>query len=817
MIILKPKRKKIDIYISKSNEIYYEGSFTLIKSYKLLIDNISIQKYHKKVSINDKKLLEILKKDKVILTDENDTLIRFLDEENISYTIQHVCDSCLQYKVTTLLLTSEEYTLYRKTYCKYCASEYLEDVIENNEYTNFTESRVDLLLNKYHDLTKILDIIENNYDLLSNPDLTLVDVLPATEEEYEKIHVNSLDIPYKLKQVLNKKFDYLLPVQVKAVKSGLLDDENLLVVSSTASGKTLIGELAGITKCLEEKKMIYLTPLVALANQKYRDFKRDYEQLGLKVVIKVGRNRVKTDEELNIVEESVSDADIIVATYEGLDYILRSGKYNVLNELGVVVIDEIHMLDDEERGHRLNGLVHRLLSLFKDAQLIALSATIQNAHEVAETFNMSLVSYDKRPVKIERHIVPLYLKEKMNFIKTLCLKEFNNVSSKNYHGQTIIFTDSRRNTEIISKFLDKNGVSAASYHAGLTYNRKLEIEESFIKQELSAIVTTSALSNGIDFPASQVIFDSLRMGFEWLTPNELHQMLGRAGRPSYHDTGKVYLLPVMDRYSANEYYIAQKLINSSVQDVNVLYNANDVYEQVLADICAMGRTDLNSLRKVYDELELPVTFKEAVNELNDINLIKVESDNTAIPTEYGFAVSKSFISINIAEFVKNHLLSDILEVSLNIEQIKNVYLSDSLLKSFNKAGLYPNIRLFSGENRYAICKGKILDVLDKKTRNFIINMHNDFFICDCWDSPRCNCLEKNISEHIINRRLQGWSPSEISKEFKKEYSLVIYPGDVYSFLDQTIRFLDVIKRIARVYKVDSTIDDCVRTIKKLEG
>ena len=167
MIILKPRRKKIDIYISKSNEIIYEGSFTLIKSYKLLIDNISIQKYHKKVSINDKELLEILKKDKVILTDENDTLIRFLNEENISYTIQHICDSCLQKRFTTVLSTSEEYILYRKTYCKYCASTYLEDVIENNAYTDITTSRVDLLLNKYHDLTKILDIIENNYDLLT--------------------------------------------------------------------------------------------------------------------------------------------------------------------------------------------------------------------------------------------------------------------------------------------------------------------------------------------------------------------------------------------------------------------------------------------------------------------------------------------------------------------------------------------------------------------------------------------------------------------------------------------------------------------------
>lgn len=85
-----------------------------------------------------------------------------------------------------------------------------------------------------------------------------------------------------------------------------MKDKSLLVVSATASGKTLVGELAGIPKALNGKKFIFLTPLVALANQKYRDFKKKYEPLGLKVSIKVGMNRVKAKEEIKFPESNLT-------------------------------------------------------------------------------------------------------------------------------------------------------------------------------------------------------------------------------------------------------------------------------------------------------------------------------------------------------------------------------------------------------------------------------------------------------------------------------------------------------------------------------
>ena len=90
---------------------------------------------------------------------------------------------------------------------------------------------------------------------------------------------------------------------------------------------------------------------------------------------------MKAKGELTIANKSVKNADIIVATYEGLDFILRSGNYNELKNIGTVVIDEIHMLDEQERGPRLNGLVQRLMTIFPKAQLIGLSATVKNSKQ----------------------------------------------------------------------------------------------------------------------------------------------------------------------------------------------------------------------------------------------------------------------------------------------------------------------------------------------------------------------------------------------------------------------------------------------------
>ena len=87
--------------------------------------------------------------------------------------------------------------------------------------------------------------------------------------------------------------------------------------------------------------------------------------------------------------------------------------------------------------------------------------------------------------------------------------------------------------------------------------------------------------------------------------------------------------------------------------------------------------------------------------------------------------------------------------------------------------------------------------------------------CDCFIAY-CNCLEKNISRHIINRRIQGWSPNEISREFFREYEITVYSGDIYSYLDQVVMRLEAIKRISHSLDIKSTAKKCEKLIYEIE-
>jgi len=111
-----------------------------------------------------------------------------------------------------------------------------------------------------------------------------------------------------------------------------------VVASPTASGKTLIGEVAVIDAVRRGKKGIYLVPLRSLGNEKFEDFTR-YK--GIKVVLKTGDYDTK--------EEGLKDYQIIVATYEKWDSILRH-RPNWLEQVGCVVADEGHMMTDGSRG-----------------------------------------------------------------------------------------------------------------------------------------------------------------------------------------------------------------------------------------------------------------------------------------------------------------------------------------------------------------------------------------------------------------------------------------------------------------------------------
>jgi len=189
----------------------------------------------------------------------------------------------------------------------------------------------------------------------------------------------------------------LNPAQVKALNSGLLDGKNLLVCTPTGSGKTAIATFA-ITKNLsgnKGSKAIYLVPLKALANEKYRDYKDLFKDTDFEVIVNTG--------DLDSSAEWLAKYDLLILTVEKMDSMLRH-HVSWINEVSTIIVDEIHLLNDPGRGPTLEILITILRQLLKKVQIIGLSATIGNPQELAEWLDAGLVEDNWRPVKLHKGV-----------------------------------------------------------------------------------------------------------------------------------------------------------------------------------------------------------------------------------------------------------------------------------------------------------------------------------------------------------------------------------------------------------------------------
>jgi helicase len=677
--------------------------------------------------------------------------------------------------------------------CFPCAKRELKkEVSFNGRMTGKGLDRLESLLLKTGDLGRVLALL-NPSNL--PPELTIYDNVPAADNRVKAVRVNDLKIDERLKKVFLEKMETLLPVQSKSVSAGLTEGKSQLIVSATATGKTLIGEIAGINNCLNGKgKILFLVPLVALANQKYEQFKKRYSALGLKTSIRIGTSRIA----LNTIKLNTSlDADIIVGTYEGLDYVLRMGQWKSLKKIGTVVIDEVHMIEDEDRGHRLDGLIARLKSLSPDAQFIFLSATIGNPGEVSKHLETSLVEYEHRPVPLERHLIFARAHEKNRLIEEYAQKEYSKLSSKGYRGQTIVFTNSRKKCHHISQSLK---IQSAPYHAGLTYPQRKKVEDMFAKGELKVVVTTAALAAGVDFPASQVIFESLAMGNDWLSVGEFQQMQGRAGRPDFHDRGQIVVLadPEMTMSGGQtEEEIAFKLLGGSIEHINVLYDEPEQIEECLANTSMTS--DENVLKKINDMTFGVTSDTHALVEKCLQQGLLAREGGRIKATPLGRAIVTHFLSIKDAFLIRDRIMKKAqpLDIAVELESFDSVYFRgiDRLSKMI---GVNVPSRVFSPSSLDIVFSADSIAKMDHGTREQFMDFVKDFLDCTCPDTPFCGCPERKFSKKIIEYRLQGKDPRNIARAISADYDLGAFDGDILGYLDRFIRNLDAIYEIAKI-------------------
>lgn len=402
------------------------------------------------------------------------------------------------------------------------------------------------------------------------------------------MRIEELPIPESVKEVIIKSgITELYPPQEEAVKAGALEGKNLILASPTASGKTLIAELCALKHVLEEdEKVLYLTPLRALASEKYREF-RKYATIRKKSGrrISVGISTGDYDRSDPWLERS----DIIVTTNEKADSLLRH-RARWINEISLVVADEVHLLNDADRGPTLEVVLARLMQVNPDAQLLALSATVRNAEEAAEWLKATSITTEWRPVVLKEGVL---LHDEAQFKDGGAFKieksTKNSVINLAMHmvrsgGQALIFAGTRKNSvgvarraassvgSILSKPLIRSLMRVAEeiltsgertriseslaelvkhgtafHHAGLGGTHRRIIEDAFRDGKIKVLAATPTLAFGVNLPARMVVIHDYRRyepgyGYYPITVLEYKQMAGRAGRPRYDKIGEALLI-----------------------------------------------------------------------------------------------------------------------------------------------------------------------------------------------------------------------------------------------------------------------------------
>jgi helicase len=732
------------------------------------------------------------------------------------------CQSCLDSSKFTILNENLQIKSFKnQNLCSECAYDIVLNRVKlsgliSQEKTNTKLKNFFMhLILKFKDITKVLSVFQADFDPVINREITLYDIekKPPIGKEYLNQNFINLDIPQNFKNVLkNLNLDLLLPIQAISIKNGLLSDySNQLVIAPTSGGKTLVGELAGIAKVLKNptSKMLYLVPIVALANLRTEEFKEKYKSLNLKVVKRIGESLFDRREEYN--QTDLLNADIVIATYEAIDHILRSGNKTDLGNIDTIIIDEVQTLIDSERGYLLDGFITRLKFLYKEAQFLFLSATLGEPKLLADKLNCKLIMYNNRPVPIERHLLLCFNEmQKYKHISKLAKSAYSKKSNYGFRGQTIVFSNTRKKCENIASYLQNRGINIAAYHSGLANEERKEIEEKFRSQKIAGVVATAALAAGVDLPASQVIFESLAMGIKWLTVAEFEQMLGRAGRLKKHERGYAYLLietgqKYFPKMKETEEEIAIKLLNGKIKD----FELPPVQSKFLTELIAFISMFNNGIERteIYEYYNLLINNDYDVNKLlkklNKLKLIRIKENQNIKSTRLGRAVAKSFLTteqcLEILEELKNKEKS-IIEIALDLKPIKNVYLSKGIVADLakNVNMRYLSNNLFSGSilslmSAQHVRKRK---TFSREFIDFISKWLNDIFNCNCKDSPYCDCGKLNLEKMILNSRVKHqMTIEEICIIFEEDYKIKIFKGDVIDYLENLIYSLESIKNI----------------------
>jgi superfamily II RNA helicase len=435
------------------------------------------------------------------------------------------------------------------------------------------------------------------------------------------------------------------PFQIAAVEA-IDRGESIIVAAPTGCGKTLIAEYAVEESVKKGKRAVYTAPIKALSNQKFRDFRKRFgdEAVGIQT----------GDVTIN------QDAQLLIMTTEIFRNLIleNSGR---LNDIYYVIFDEIHYLDDPERG---TVWEESIILAPPGIRFMCLSATVPNIHELARwmgavrntTFNV--IEETHRPVPLKhffyhpkfgfisikgisrkfknspearkrfmrrkpssRKIIQLVVRENQLPVLYFCFNRRACERNAEQHMQHLdLLTEDERMQvrKLVDELVYQYGIEGydrlnflrqlwesgcAYHHAGILPAAKEIVERLFTLGLIKLLFCTETFAIGVNMPARSVIFDELEkfdgVQFNYLMTREYNQMAGRAGRRGMDEVGYVYSQVVPEATDPRQ---AERILYGTNERINSRFYASystilSLYSQFGDEAFEIFRKSLHNFRK----------------------------------------------------------------------------------------------------------------------------------------------------------------------------------------------------------------------------
>ncbi|XP_050183262.1 helicase POLQ-like isoform X1 [Myiozetetes cayanensis] len=389
--------------------------------------------------------------------------------------------------------------------------------------------------------------------------------------------------------------------------------KNLIYSLPTSGGKTLVAEIMILQELLcRQKDVLMILPYVAIVQEKIRGLSSFGVELGFLVEEYAGskgrlppiKRRVKKSLYIATIEKGHALVNSLIETER-------------ISDLGLVVVDELHMLGEGSRGAILEITLAKILYTSRNTQIIGMSATLNNVGDLQKFLRAEYYTNNFRPVELKEYVkirdiiyaVDSKTENGFTFSRVLNFKYSSYLEKAdpdhiialvtevipNY--SCLVFCPTKKNCEnvasMVCKYLKKefrahkekekqdlikdlknigNGsvcpvlkqtipFGIAYHHSGLTNDERKLIEEAYSTGVLCLLACTATLAAGVNLPARRVILRAPYVANDFLKKNQYKQMIGRAGRAGIDDAGESILI-----VQEKDKHLVQDLVSSPLEN-----------------------------------------------------------------------------------------------------------------------------------------------------------------------------------------------------------------------------------------------------------